>query len=132
MLFKWETSGKALTMFVFKTIDNIDNRLCRAKCFIEQNRCLSYNYHINSKTCELSESDHFINPEKMVNRPGSLYTAAENTCKCAKHELCRYKPSSDTFYCVCNDNYPGSNCLAKLSLLLKISNPSTVYSTLAL
>lgn len=76
MIFKTRHKGQALENFVFTTLKVKDERTCRSQCFIHQ-RCLSYNYVPDAKTCELSESDHLMHPNKLVPRPEALYSTAE-------------------------------------------------------
>lgn len=68
--------GKTLKNFVFKTIEGLNEGLCRTHCYIED-RCLSYNHISDKNTCELSESDHVMNPNNLVARPGGIYSSVE-------------------------------------------------------
>ena len=73
--------GYALQGHVIKNLTlQLDVRNpCRGQCVMES-RCVSYNIgpQINNKvTCELSDSDHYLNPQDLKPRPGFTYTGTE-------------------------------------------------------
>jgi hypothetical protein len=80
MLFKVKFEGKALENHVFQTNKSTDEGLCRIWCYMDD-RCLSYNYGADAKgdkeICELSESDHVMHNEDLVDRPDTIYYGAD-------------------------------------------------------
>jgi len=56
-----------------------DNEFCQVKCYLEQT-CLSYNLGTMGSgdkfVCELSDSDHYQNPEDLVFKKGFSYHPA--------------------------------------------------------
>jgi hypothetical protein len=80
MIFRKKFEGKALENHVFQTNKSTDEELCRIWCYMDD-RCLSYNYGADAKgdkeTCELSESDHVMHNEDLVNRTDTVYYGAD-------------------------------------------------------
>jgi hypothetical protein len=82
MTFKETFLGKTFKNHTLKTERVIDDRHCKAKCFIDD-RCIAYSFGTNEKQeanmCELSDSDHVMHPEDLVDRPDTIYRRAEVT-----------------------------------------------------
>ncbi|KXJ24336.1 hypothetical protein AC249_AIPGENE22684 [Exaiptasia diaphana] len=110
--------GKALNDFVFKKVQT-DENFCRSLCYMDD-RCLSINYITVKQTCELSESDHVMQPSSFVSRPRSVYYRVENNCRCSSKETCRYNSALNKFQCLCNAKDPTANCNASEQKLLLI------------
>jgi hypothetical protein len=80
MTFKDTFEGKALNNHVFKTERATNDAHCETMCFIDD-RCISYSFGtITNKEkymCELSDSDHVMHPEDLVDRPDTIYRRAQ-------------------------------------------------------
>ena len=76
MDFKVTLKDKALVRHTFKTLPAIDDLNCQTKCFMED-RCISYTFDERSRKCNLSDSDHIMHPEDLVDKPNAIYRGAE-------------------------------------------------------
>ena len=65
---------------MFKSIKVQKNSECDARCYVESN-CVSFNVVSSlvdgTLMCELSNSDHEIHPEALLNQFGSIYQSFE-------------------------------------------------------
>ena len=76
MDFKVTLKDKALVKHTFKTVLAIDDFNCQTKCYMED-RCISYTFDERSRNCNLSDSDHIMHPEDLVDKPNAIYRSAE-------------------------------------------------------
>ena len=65
---------QSLSGHVIKTVEVAKEENCQIQCFIEH-RCVSFNRGQNNGRyiCELSDSDHTLHPEDMIQRNGYSY-----------------------------------------------------------
>ncbi|XP_048590426.1 pentraxin-4 [Nematostella vectensis] len=70
---------KALQGHVIATISVERSSACETACHQEPN-CVSCNYNLEGRTCELSNSSHQTHPENMKDVPGWTYKAFEDNC----------------------------------------------------
>lgn len=80
MDFKVTMKDKTLASHVFKTVRATNDGHCESQCFSDD-RCISYSFGTSasgeSHMCELSDSDHFMHPEHLVDRLGVIYRSAQ-------------------------------------------------------
>ncbi|XP_031559899.1 neurogenic locus Notch protein-like isoform X3 [Actinia tenebrosa] len=113
MVFKETLEGKTLANHVFKTVRATNDAHCESQCFLDD-RCISYSFGTSASgekyMCELSDSDHFMHPGDLVERPGAIYRSAQNTCNCPKDSTCRYNFADNTHRCECKLGFTGEQC----------------------
>ncbi|XP_031559901.1 uncharacterized protein LOC116296085 [Actinia tenebrosa] len=126
MVFKVLVKGKTLENHVFEMVEVTDDAHCESLCFLDD-RCISYNYYRSAGEekymCELSDSDHFMHPGDLVDRPGVIYRSAQNTCDCPKNSKCRYNFVDNTHRCECLPGFTGDQCQTKW---LRVANSTEV------
>ena len=76
MDFRVTLKGQALVNHTFETVPAFDDLNCQAICFVED-RCISYTFDERSRKCNLSDSDHIMHPEDLVDKPNAIYRSAE-------------------------------------------------------
>ncbi|XP_031563984.1 neurogenic locus notch homolog protein 1-like isoform X2 [Actinia tenebrosa] len=113
MDFKVTLQGKTLANHVFKTVRATNDAHCESQCFLDD-RCISYGFGTSASgenyRCELSDSDHFMHPDDIVDRPGVIYRSAQNTCTCKGKQYCKYDFITNTGLCLCYPGFTGTNC----------------------
>jgi len=76
MVFKVTFEGKALVNHTLKTETATNDGHCESKCFMDD-RCISYSFDERLRICNLSDSDHIMHPEHLVDTPNAIYRSAE-------------------------------------------------------
>ncbi|KAK3739922.1 hypothetical protein QZH41_004933 [Actinostola sp. cb2023] len=110
MVFKVTFEGKALVNHTLKTETATNDGHCESKCFMDD-RCISYSFDERLRICNLSDSDHIMHPEHLVDTPNAIYRSAENNCKCSsKNMTCRVNFVDDTHRCECKPGFTGESC----------------------
>ncbi|XP_031570608.1 neurogenic locus Notch protein-like, partial [Actinia tenebrosa] len=113
MTFKDTFEGKALKNHVIKTEQATNDAHCESKCFIDD-RCIAYSFGKDKdnqkQMCELSESDHVMHPDDLVDREDTIYRRAENNCNCQNYQVCRVNFVDDTHRCECKAGFTGNLC----------------------
>ncbi|KAK3749482.1 hypothetical protein QZH41_013448 [Actinostola sp. cb2023] len=110
MVFKVTFEGKALVNHTLKTETATNDGHCESKCFMDD-RCITYSFDERLRICNLSDSDHIMHPEHLVDTPNAIYRSAENNCKCSsKNMTCRVNFVDDTYRCECKPGFTGENC----------------------
>ena len=66
--------GKYLRGHVFRvTSQALDPQHCIADCWVENDRCQSFNYFPDLDICELNEASDLTAPRDLIDRPGIVY-----------------------------------------------------------
>ena len=77
--FKHTIVGRSLFDHVIETHLTVSQEVCELKCYMED-ECLSINFGLGDSgayLCELSDSDHNLQPENLKQRDGFIYRPSE-------------------------------------------------------
>jgi len=73
IVFTDQYQGKALVNHTFQTVSAVDHEECQFYCFLD-NRCISYSFDSQISVCNLSDSDHIMHSDDMVDAgPSAVY-----------------------------------------------------------
>ena len=68
------TTDKCLVGHVFKTTAGArDPQHCLSDCWAVSDRCQSFNFLVDSGTCELNEASNLTNPQDLIDKPRVVY-----------------------------------------------------------
>ncbi|KAK3749481.1 hypothetical protein QZH41_013447 [Actinostola sp. cb2023] len=119
MDFKVTLQGQALVNHTFKTETATNDGHCESKCFMDD-RCISYSFDERLRICHLSDSDHIMHPEHLVDTPNAIYRSYQpiscsspyrTIAKCSsKNMICRVNFVDDTYRCECKPGFTGKIC----------------------
>jgi len=95
--FKYYMENKALINHNITALQATDVEHCRALCFIDH-RCISITYDIKNHLCNLSDSDHVLHPEHMVNTTNTEYWSIE-VLNVLYYHVCSHAPGRSFLPC---------------------------------
>ena len=76
-IFSVALHGKALYNHTYETVESvIDDDACQSHCYLDDN-CISYNFDEHQQVCNLSDVDHNVFTEDLIDTPRVLYRYLE-------------------------------------------------------
>ncbi|XP_028513485.1 uncharacterized protein LOC110234148 [Exaiptasia diaphana] len=125
MIFKVNFKDKAFINHTIMSKKARDHSFCKALCFMND-RCISCTFDTRKSLCHLSDSDHIMHPEHLMETPDSVFWSADNTCKCRqKNMTCRYNFAQNAHRCECPPKSTGENCEMPYILGARNSTPGS-------
>nr|XP_058961002.1 uncharacterized protein LOC131787944 [Pocillopora verrucosa] len=110
--------GFRLENHTLRTIEVVNEDLCRFQCYLEPN-CVSYNFceikRLSGKhECDLNNAT-IEHDEDLVKNESYIYRGAENACKknpCKNNATCQAGFTDRDYQCLCVDGsgFKGHNC----------------------
>ncbi|KAM7425483.1 hypothetical protein ABFA07_023096 [Porites harrisoni] len=97
-----------------KIVADFEN--CKLHCYYEHN-CVSVNYHVSTKTCELNNATHRWHNNEFKDENGYLYHGADNACEefdCLNGGTCQSGFTVERYRCLCPPGFRGKRCQADI------------------